>query len=32
LHSVSTAFDGVKFTPNAGTFTGTIRIYGYNNG
>jgi hypothetical protein len=31
LHDVSTAFDGLTFIPNAGTMTGTIRLYGYAN-
>jgi hypothetical protein len=30
-HNVSSSFDGISFFPNAGTFTGTIRIYGYKN-
>lgn len=32
-HNSNTAFDGINiFTSNGGTMTGTIRIYGYNNG
>ena len=30
-HNVSTAFDGLTFSVDSGTFTGTIRIYGYVN-
>lgn len=29
---VATSYSGISFFPNTGTFTGTIRIYGYNNG
>jgi hypothetical protein len=29
---VSGTYDGLTIFPNAGTFTGTIRVYGYNNG
>jgi hypothetical protein len=32
LHKVASAFDGFTMTPSTGTATGTIRIYGYNNG
>jgi hypothetical protein len=33
LHSASTAYDGIKISNGSGgTLTGTIRIYGYNNG
>lgn len=28
-HNTSTSFDGLSFTPNAGTLTGTIRVYGF---
>ena len=31
-HSTSTQFDGFTIYPSTGTLTGTIRIYGYNNG
>jgi hypothetical protein len=31
VHNVSTSYDGITFYPNAGTMTGTIRIYGYSN-
>jgi hypothetical protein len=32
-HNSTTAFDGINiFTSNGGVITGTIRIYGYNNG
>ena len=31
-HGVSSSFDGFSFLCNAGNITGTIRIYGYNNG
>ena len=30
-HSLSTAYDGVTIFPTSGTFTGTIRAYGYKN-
>lgn len=30
-HNVSTAYDGLTFLVDSGTFTGTIRIYGYVN-
>ena len=30
-HSVAAAFDGLSIFPNAGTMTGTIRVYGYKN-
>ena len=30
-HRTATAYDGITFTPGAGTFTGTARVYGYNN-
>jgi hypothetical protein len=33
LHSLSTAYDGIRISNGSGgTMTGTIRIYGYNNG
>ncbi len=32
LHRTATAYDGISFTPGAGNITGTIRVYGYNNG
>jgi len=28
-HNLSTAYDGITIFPNVGTFTGTMRIYGY---
>jgi hypothetical protein len=31
-HDLATSYSGISFFPNTGTFTGTIRIYGYNNG
>jgi len=31
VHNVSTSFDGITIFPAAGTMTGTIRIYGYQN-
>lgn len=31
-YNATTVFDGITFTAGAGTLTGTIRIYGYNNG
>ena len=30
-HNVSSAFDGITVYPESGTFTGTIRVYGYLN-
>lgn len=30
-HSVSSSFDGFTFFPGANSFTGTIRVYGYQN-
>lgn len=30
-HTATSAFDGFTFIPAAGTLTGTIRVYGYNN-
>ena len=30
-HSASTSYDGISFIANAGTLTGTIRVYGYRN-
>jgi hypothetical protein len=32
LFNATTQFDGFILTPTSGTITGTIRIYGYNNG
>ena len=29
--SMATAYDGITFIPASGTFTGTIRVYGYKN-
>jgi hypothetical protein len=31
LFNATTVFDGISFITSAGTMTGTIRIYGYNN-
>jgi hypothetical protein len=31
IHSLTTAYDGIKFTTLSGTMTGTVRIYGYKN-
>jgi hypothetical protein len=31
LFNASTQFDGITFITSAGTMTGTIRVYGYNN-
>jgi hypothetical protein len=31
-HSLSTAYDGFTISPNTGTWTGTLRVYGYRNG
>jgi hypothetical protein len=31
-HALSAVYDGVSFTPSTGTISGTIRVYGYNNG
>lgn len=30
FHQVATAYDGMKFTPTAGTVNGTIQVFGYN--
>lgn len=30
-HRLSTAYDGFTLIPSTGTFTGTVRVYGYNN-
>lgn len=30
-HLVSTSYDGFSINPSSGTFTGTIRVYGYRN-
>ena len=30
-HNVSSSFDGRTFFPGSGTYTGTIRVYGYKN-
>ena len=30
-HFVSSSFDGMSFIPSGGTFTGSIRVYGYRN-
>ena len=30
-HEVATAYDGITIYPDAGTLTGTIRVYGYRN-
>ena len=27
----ATSYDGIEFSPDSGTITGTVRIYGYNN-
>jgi hypothetical protein len=32
VHAVASAFDGLTLKTTAGTMTGTIRVYGYNNG
>lgn len=32
LHNVGVPYDGFNIIPGNGTFTGTIRVYGYNNG
>jgi hypothetical protein len=32
VHTLSTAYDGFTIICNTGTFTGTIRAYGYSNG
>lgn len=32
INSTATAYDGMHLTVSSGTITGTIRIYGYNNG
>jgi hypothetical protein len=32
LHNQTVSYDGFSFYPNAGTITGTIRVYGYRNG
>lgn len=31
FHEGTTAFDGINFTPTAGTITGKIRVYGFKN-
>ena len=31
-HDLATSYSGITLFPNSGTFTGTLRIYGYNNG
>ena len=31
-HSLATSYDGLRIYPTSGNFTGTIRIYGFNNG
>ena len=31
-HNTASAYDGFRITPTSGTITGTIRVYGYNNG
>lgn len=31
-HTAATAYDGLTIYPASGTFTGTVRIYGYTNG
>ncbi len=31
FNSTSTAYDGFSIGPTSGTFTGTLRVYGYNN-
>lgn len=31
VHRLTTAYDGITIKPTAGTFTGSVRIYGYNN-
>jgi hypothetical protein len=31
IHSLTTAYDGIKFTALSGTMTGTVRVYGYKN-
>ena len=30
FHRTATAYDGFSLTPSTGTFTGTLRVYGYN--
>jgi hypothetical protein len=30
-HTLSTSYDGITIYPDSGTFTGTVRIYGYKN-
>jgi hypothetical protein len=32
VHTTATAYDGMYLSTDAGTLTGTVRIYGYNNG
>lgn len=32
LHNVGLSYDGFSIIPSNGTFTGQIRVYGYNNG
>lgn len=31
-NGTTTAFDGFRYIPASGTFSGTIKVYGYNNG
>jgi hypothetical protein len=31
-HNTALAYDGFRITPTSGTITGTVRVYGYNNG
>jgi len=31
-HNLATSYDGLTLLPSSGTMTGTVRIYGYNNG
>jgi hypothetical protein len=31
IHNQNTSYDGITFFTNTGTFTGTIRVYGYRN-
>jgi len=31
-HEVASSFDGIRLSTPSGNFTGTIRVYGYNNG
>jgi hypothetical protein len=30
-HNVATSYDGISIFPGTGTFTGTVRVYGYKN-